>query len=150
MKNFILIFCTCFVSIGLQAQLSDPAQSAEQELIVQEADVLLAMEESFGMNEANLDIPASHLDGAEGLANDIAPYLATNIPNGASLATVVITVFIDENGNPIRHLVKSGVSSKLDSRAITAVSSIQNWKPATKNGAATKSKLFVPVTFTQM
>lgn len=147
MKKYILfLLCLCF-ALNAQAQMSEEDQRLMEQSMAEEADMMLMMEEQFAKYEENVDEPAQHLDGAEGISNHLKTINAKTGTPKKGQQVVVVVIYIDEGGNPLNFQVADSSNTKLNAKAISALSGISRWKAARKNGMAVASKLEVPVLF---
>lgn len=146
-KYFLLALSLCF-AWNVQAQMSAEDQRLLDEQMADEADMMLEMEERFNGFTTSVDEAAQHLEGADGLNRHLMNYQAVSTGDTRErTVTVMVEVFVDANGAPVKFNVAKSDNPKMNNRALAALSGITRWTPARKNGRAIASKLTVPVRF---
>jgi len=130
MKKYILLLIVMCCAVSTQAQVTEEDHQLLDELMGQEADMMLALTEVIESYETEVDVQASHPEGHQGLEKHLEIHGATL---GAQEGAVVVG--------------EQSVEEKYDEKAMSAITGITKWNPATKNGQPVISKLSLSISF---
>lgn len=114
-------------------------------------DQMCEVQTREGVNTIKLDQPPMYLGGHSKLMDDLFT-IGVKYPHNAMKSgidgTVIISFFIDENGNTFGYQVEQGIGGGCDNEALSAVSRLpSHWLPGMLNGEKVVAKYLVSVKF---